>query len=250
MKANSLQSLGYNTFAGETKVKLLPEPWPTDALPSSTSSLFSITSKRGLVAAAGPNSLVIAETSAVRAAFDDPKQPAENNIKPFTPALTLPVPRLSQVAFTSEGTYLVICAENGGGLAVYDTQSILSGNKESAFQIATEGVSVRALAPNPAPELAHLVAVVLTGGQLMIANLQERKFITGNHKSLLLKDGVSCVSWSVKGKQLVAGLGDGNAFQMDQMGVPKAIIRQPPDVKPNHHGKCLVSSILRSRNHS
>jgi nucleoporin NUP159 len=172
----------------------------------------------------------------VRAAFDADAK-AENNVKPFTPALTLPVPRLSHVAFTTDGGYLVICSESGGGLAVYNTDSILSGKKESAFQIATEGVSVRALAPNPAPELAHFVAVVLSGGQLMIANLQEQVFITGGNKSKVLKDGVSCVSWSVKGKQLVAGLGDGNAFQMDPAGAPKAIIRQPPSIKPDHHGK-------------
>jgi nucleoporin NUP159 len=172
----------------------------------------------------------------VRAAFDADTK-AENNVKPFSPALTLPVPRLSQVTFTSDGAYLVICAESGGGLAVYDTEAILSGKKESTFQIATEGVSVRVLAPNPAPELAHFVAVVLSGGQLMIANLKEQNFIIGGNKSKILKDGVSCVSWSVKGKQLVAGLGDGNAFQMDPAGAPKAIIRQPPSVKPDHHGK-------------
>jgi nucleoporin NUP159 len=231
-----MKSLGYKTFAGETKIKLLPEPWPLNSLPSSTSSLFSISSKRGLVAAAGPNALVIAETGAVRVAFDA-KERAENNIKPFTPALTLEVPRLSHVAFTADGGYLVICAESGGGLAVYETQSILSGKKESAFQIASEGISIRALVPNPAPELAHFVAVVLSGGQLMIADLRERNFILGGNKSRMLKDGVSSVSWSVKGKQLVAGLGDGNAFQMDPSGAPKAIIRQPPNVNSDHHGK-------------
>src|ERR1700761_8345361 len=104
------QSLAFKTLAGETKIKLLPSSWPTDALPSSTSSLLSISSKRGLLAAAGPNSLVIAETEAVRKAFKA-DGPANNNIKTFTPALTIDgVPRLSQVAFTSDGTYLVICA--------------------------------------------------------------------------------------------------------------------------------------------
>jgi len=234
--ANIVQSLGFKTFAGDTKIQLLPSPWPVDALPSSTSSLFSIASQRGLVAAAGPNSLVIAETPAVRAAFDA-KVAAPTNIKPFTPKHTFEVPRLSHVAFTSNGDYLVICAENGGGLAVYNTQSISTGNKEPTFQIGTEGVPVRALAPNPAAELAHFVAVVLSGGQLMVANLQAKEFILGANNSKILKDGVSCVAWSVRGKQLVAGLGDGNAFQIDPSGNPKAVIAQPPQIGPNHHSK-------------
>jgi nucleoporin NUP159 len=228
------QSLGFKTFAGETKIKLLPSPWLPDSLPSSTSSLLSISSKRGLLAAAGPSQLVIAETKAVRDCFTGPAK-VENNIKEFTPALTIDVPRLSQVAFNSDGSYLIISAESGGGLAVYDTAALLQNKRQPAFQIGTEAIAVRALSPNPAPDSAFLVAVVLVGGQLMIANLQTKEFVTGANGNKAVKEGVTSVSWSNKGKQLVAGLGDGSAFQMDPAGIPKAIIRQPPNVPSDHH---------------
>lgn len=231
--------MGFKTFAGETKIKLLPSPWTVDCLPSSTSSLLSISSKRGLLAAAGPGQLVIAETKAVRDCFTGPAK-IENNIKDFAPALTIDVPRLSQVAFNSDGSYLIICAESGGGLAVYDTAALLQNKREPTFQIATEGLAVRALAPNPAPEFSQFVAVVLGGGQLMIANLQTKEFASGANGNKAVKEGVTSVSWSNKGKQLVAGLGDGSAFQMDPAGVPKAIIRQPEKVPPNHHVSTIV----------
>lgn len=237
--ANMEQSLAFKTFAGETKIKLLPSPWLPDSLPSSTSSLLSISSKRGLLAAAGPGQLVIAETKAVRDCFTGPAK-IQNNIKDFTPALTIDVPRLSQVAFNADGSYLIICAESGGGLAVYDTAALLQNKREPTFQIATEGIAVRALAPNPAPDFAHLVAVVLGGGQLMIANLQTKEFVSGANGNKAVKEGVTSVSWSNKGKQLVAGLGDGSAFQMDPAGVPKAIIKQPEKVPPNHHVSTIV----------
>lgn len=233
------QSLGFKTFAGETKIKLLPSPWTADSLPSSTSSLLSISSKRGLLAAAGPGQLVIAETKAVRDCFTGPAK-IENNVKDFTPALTIDVPRLSQVAFNSDGSYLIICAENGGGLAVYDTAALLQNKREPTFQIATEGLAVRALAPNPALEFSHFVAVVLGGGQLMIANLRTKEFVSGANGNKAVKEGVTSVSWSNKGKQLVAGLGDGSAFQMDPAGVPKAVIRQPEKVPPNYHVSTIV----------
>jgi nucleoporin NUP159 len=236
---NMDQSLGFKTFAGETKIKLLPSPWLADSLPSSTSSLLSISSKRGLLAAAGPSQLVIAETEAIRDCFTRPAK-AENNIKEFTPALTIDVPRLSQVAFNSDGSYLIICADSGGGLAVYDTAALLQNKRDPTFQIGTEQIAVRALSPNPAPEFAHLVAVVLGEGQLMIANLQTKDFVSGANGNKVVKGGVTSVSWSNKGKQLVAGLADGSAFQMDPAGSPKAIIRQPPNVPPNHHVSTIV----------
>ena len=160
----------------------------------------------------------------------------ENNIKAFTPQATISVPRVSQVAFSADENYLVICAESGGGLAVYDVQAMLQGNKDSAFQLATNGVAVRALAPNPAQESAHFFSIVLVNGQLLLANLKDRQLVNGPNGPIL-KEGVSCVSWSARGKQLVAGLGNGTAFQMTPEGVGKAEIPRPPQLQGDQHGK-------------
>lgn len=222
------QALGFLSIAGETKLRLLPQPWPADRLPSTTASLLSISSNKGLLAAAGPDSLILASTDAVRQGFTA-DVPTENDLKPFTPQATVPIPRVSQVAFATDGSCLVISAEEGGGLAVYDTQAILQGQQESAFQLSTNGVAVRALIPNPAPEYAHYFALVLGGGQLVLANLKERSLVNGSNGPIF-REGVSCVSWSAKGKQLVAGLGDGTAAQYDHQGAVKAQIPCPSQV--------------------
>ena len=162
---------------------------------------------------------------------------SEENTKSFTPQLTLPVGmRVSQVAFSADENYLVLSAEHGGGLAVYEVQSLLQGNTQSTFQIATNGIALRSLVPNPTPEKAELFAVVTTSGQLMIANLKTKTFLNGS-QGQILKDGVSCTSWSARGKQLVAGLGNGLCFQMTPEGEGKGELAKPPSVEGDQHGK-------------
>ncbi|KAF4548852.1 Nucleoporin NUP159-like protein [Elsinoe fawcettii] len=222
-------AVGFLSLAGETKVQVLPQAWPPERLPPPTASLLSISSVKGLFAAAGPDSLVVATTDSVRQAYSS-DAPAENNTKQLNPLARIPIPRVSQVAFSSDGSCLVIAAEEGGGLAVYDTQAVQQGQQQAAFQLATSGIPVRVLAANPAPEFSHLFAVVLGGGQLLLANLKERKLVSGP-SGAYFKEGVSCVSWSAKGKQMVAGLEDGSAAQFDHIGTRKAAIPAPPQLQ-------------------
>ena len=141
---------------------------------------------------------------------------------------------MSQVAFSADENYLAISAEIGGGLAVYDVQSIMQGNTTSAFELSTNG-ELRALTPNPTPEKAELFAVVTAKGELMVANMKTQQLVNGP-KGVIMKDGVSCVSWSNKGKQLVAGLGNGAAYQMTPEGEGKADIPKPPALEGDQHG--------------
>ncbi|KIW02773.1 hypothetical protein, variant [Verruconis gallopava] len=232
-----VETLNFKALNGEKKVKLLRQPWPLNDLPSSTSSLLSISSKQGLLAAAGPNSLVLARTKAVRDAFTNEDG---QDVRDFQPAMEIPVPKLSQVAFTADGAFLVICAQEGGGLGVYETQSILQDKKEPAFQLSTNQTSIRALVPNPALEFAHLVAVILTDGKLLIADLKTRQFTKNSAGSPSLKEGVAAVSWSNRGRQLTAGMADGNCFQLDQTGAVKASVPAPPELP----SPCHVSSLV------
>jgi nucleoporin NUP159 len=188
------------------------------------------------VAAAGPDAIILASTESVRKAFEGPDS-GDNNVKPFQPQLKIPMTiRISQVAFSADESYLVLSAEVGGGLAVYDVQALMQGSTQTAFELSTNGQALRALNPNPTPEKGELFAVVTADGKLMMANLKERTFISGPNGQLL-KDGVSCISWSAKGKQLVAGLGNGTAYQMTPEGEGKAEIPRPPDVEAAQHGK-------------
>ncbi|KAI9792994.1 MAG: hypothetical protein M1833_000981 [Piccolia ochrophora] len=232
------EAVGFLALAAEKKVRLLPSAWPADSLPPPTSSLLSVASRKGLVAAAGPDGLVIASTDAVRGRFTAESSDA-GNVLSFDPQLKIPLPmRVSQVAFSANEEYLVISAEQGGGLAVYSVQSLMQGDTQAAAELSTNGVSLRALMPNPTPERAELFATVTTNGELMIANLQQQQFVSGANGQVL-KQGVSCVAWSARGKQLVAGLGDGTAYQLTPTGEGKAEIPRPAGVDADQH----VSSI-------
>ena len=178
--------------------------------------------------------MVVAATEEVRQAFSSP---AAVDVKPFSPRLVLPIGmRISQVAFSADGNFLVLSAESGGGLAVYEVQSLLQGNTRTAFEIATSGIALRALVPNPTPEKAELFAAVSANGELMVADLKARQFVTGA-QGQILKTGVSQVSWSNKGKQLIAGLGEGSLYQLTPEGEGKGEVSRPPGVEENHFGK-------------
>ena len=235
--SHSQQAIGFQAIDGESKLHLLPSPWPADALPSPTSSLLSIASRAGLLAAAGPDCLVIGSTSSIRGSFFT-KAPDGGSVKPYAPQLTFPVPRLSQVAFSSDEQHLVLCAADGGGLAVYDVQSLQQGSTQSSFQIATNGIGVRTLIPNPAEGSAHYFAIVLDDGKLMLADLQKQQFAHGI-SGVVLKEQVSCASWSNKGRQLTAGLGDGSASQLKPDGSVVGNIPKPPQLQAEFHSESI-----------
>ncbi|KHJ36243.1 putative nuclear pore complex subunit nup159 protein [Erysiphe necator] len=238
------EAIGFLAVSGETKVQLLPEPWPKDNLPPPTASLMSIASRAGLLAAAGPEGIILASTESLRKSFCD-SQLQNGQIQRFEPQLKIPMNfRISQVAFSSDEKFLILSAEIGGGLAVYEVSSVMNGSQQSTFELSTNGKALRALMPNPAPEKAELLAIITIDGNLMVANLRDRNFIVGA-QGFVLKECVSSMSWSTKGKQLVAGLGDGTACQMTPEGGLKTVIPRPPDNSTDHH----ISSILWLENH-
>ncbi|KAI0404944.1 hypothetical protein F4802DRAFT_206297 [Xylaria palmicola] len=230
------EGLGFLSLAGDAKLRL-STPWSPP--PSQNSSLLSIAPRRGLVAAAGPDAVVVASTDAVRKAFEAPKD-GDSEFRPFTPQLNLPLPiRISQLAFSADEAYLILSAEQGGGLAVYDVNALQQGATQPSFEISTNGESLRAMVPNPRTEKPELCAVVTSEGKLLMANLKERNFVS-NGTSQVLKEQVSCVAWSNKGKQIVAGLGDGTISQLTPEGNIKAEIPRPPELDSSY----FVSAII------
>ncbi|KAK5729601.1 hypothetical protein LTR17_011788 [Elasticomyces elasticus] len=233
------EHLSFHAIAGETQLRLLPSPYPAENLPPPSASLLAIASTKGLVAAAGPEGLVIARTSTIRDAFKQ-NNGGGNGSKTveFTPELTLAVGRCSQVAFSSDEACLVVVAEQGGGLGVYDTNALLKGNKDTAFTVSTNGVGVRQLLPNPNPssELAHMFGLVLETGQLLLADLSKQDLSKNSQGNPVFAEGVTSACWSRLGKQIVAGRGDGTAAQIDPKGEIKAEIPLPPrlpELSPN-----------------
>lgn len=234
-------------MAGDAKVRLTSS-WST--LPKPTASLLSIAPRKGLVAAAGPDEVIIATTESVRKAFEGP-QDGDSDVRTFQPQLKMPMPmRVSQLVFTTDEKYLILSAESGGGLAVYETDSLLSGSTNSAFELGTEGQALRTLVPNPTVEKAGLCAIVAENGNLHMANLEQKTI------SNPLKSQVSCVSWSSKGKQLCAGMANGTISQMTPEGEAKADIPAPPGIDSsygktshplfNHASLTICTQYLRS----
>jgi nucleoporin NUP159 len=150
----------------------------------------------------------------------------------FKPDVTIAVPQLRHVAFTSGEDFLVVSAEDKGGLAVYSTLDLVGKKTEPTLQLDTEQVPVRALLPNPAPEHEHYVAVVLDSGKLLIAD------ISGGKTTVMHPDNVLCAAWSVKGKAVVAGLTDGTAVIYNlTTGKMIGMIPRPPNVPDAYAGK-------------
>lgn len=165
-----------------------------------------------------------------------PSDKEKNKTKPFQPQATIPLPaRPTHVAFTASDDALVVATENGAQLSVFDASTITQGNAQPALSIPTNGVSIRALVPNPDPT-STLVALVTVNGELLVADLKASNLVSGPNGPVL-GNGVSCVAWSNKGKQLVAGLADGTADQMTPDGTKKDQLPRPPDLEGECHGK-------------
>lgn len=212
-------------------MRLLSQPWPADRLPQPTSQLLSVASTAGLLAAADPDNLLICSTESVRNAFSQAAPPGES-IKPYQAELKIAIgTRLSHVVFSSDDQFLIVCAEDGGGLQVYKTAALKQGNTQHAFQLATGGIAVRALIPNPVN--GHACAVVLAGGQLAICEFSADG--SSGQLKQLKEGGVSCASWSAKGKQIVAGLADGTIAQMHPDGNLVVLIPKPPQLGDAAH---------------
>ncbi|KAK1917232.1 hypothetical protein P3342_012077 [Pyrenophora teres f. teres] len=119
-------------------------PWPVDALPPASANLLSVASKPGLLAAAGPNILVIASTDAVRNAFqnkttadeienaDDPRLDERDIdvVTDFTPDVTISTPNLRHVAFSANGDFLAVAAEERPTLHVYDVAAVVGAGRK------------------------------------------------------------------------------------------------------------------------
>ncbi|KAF2717840.1 hypothetical protein K431DRAFT_288183 [Polychaeton citri CBS 116435] len=225
------EQLGLVAISTERRLRLLPAPWPRDNLPPITASLLSVAPNRGLLAAAGPDSLVVGTTQSIREGLRN-SQPDDQFSKAgkYHPAASIPVPRCSHVAFSADESCLIIAAEQGGGLAVYETNAITNGSKESQLQIGTNNVSIRHLIPNPARASWELVAVVLSEGQLVLADLKQQRLSQSASGNAVFAEKVYCASWSRLGKQLVVGKEDGTAQQIDLLGNVKADIPAPPQL--------------------
>ncbi|KAK6351440.1 hypothetical protein TWF718_004600 [Orbilia javanica] len=195
--------IGYVALAGELRVKVFEGQYPESDLPIHSSQLLSISQKRQLFAAGGPQGVVVARTATLRAAFRNTSA-ANGNTLPFQPECIIPMSlRLSHVAFTSDGTYLLLAAQLGG-IAVYLVDDILSKGNGVQPQSQINTGPLLEMKPIPTATDSEKVCIVVgsgwgQGGSVGIVDLKTSK-VQEN-----LKTGVTTVSWSPKGKQIICG---------------------------------------------
>jgi nucleoporin NUP159 len=225
----------------DCNIQFLPTPWPADALPHPTSSLLTISSTKGLVVGGGPDGLVLATTKSIREAISA-KTGSGAKTKPFQAQGQISLPsRPTHVAFCAAESALVVATESHNQIVVYDAASLGNGNPQPQISIQING-TVRSLAPNPAPEsesLSSFLALVTVNGDLLLADLKAGSLVNGP-SGPVFRSGVASVTWSTKGKQMVAGLADGSCVQLDPKGVVKAEIPRPPALEGNKHGEYLL----------
>lgn len=226
--------LGFAALNGESKVQVIPTPWPADDLPSPTSSLLSIASTKKLLAAAGPDALYLSSTDKLRDAFRSSPPSVDETTRPFTAEIRIPQPRLSQVTFSSDESALVVSRANDGGILGFQVDHIVDGRLDPAVQISTNGQSLRALVPNPVPDSAELFAAITSNGELLLFNLRAGSMVSGSNGTVLTS-GATCLSWSNRGKQLVAGMADGTAVQMKPDGTIVAQIPKSTSIPAGVH---------------
>ena len=187
------------------------------------------------MAAAGPEGVVVTTTDTVReivCAIEKGKEP--NDTGTIEPDVKLSVPRASHVVFSIDESVLVVSPQDSGGLIAYQVDGLLKGETQPALQIATNDTGLRALIANPSAEFAEFFAAVTTNGELLMADLKSGGLGSGTD-GVVLRRGVTCVSWSNKGKQLVAGLANGSAVQIMPDGAVCADIPRPPTLADNMH---------------
>jgi nucleoporin NUP159 len=141
---------------------------------------------------------------------------------------------LRHVVFSTGGEFLVISAESKGALAVFDAQGLAKGNKQPERQIQTDGVAVRTLLANPVDDMAHYMLVVLDTGKLWLVD------IAADKTNPLKTGGVSCATWSSRGKAVAAGLENGTVEIYLSDGTLKGTIPRPPEVDENYEVTGLV----------
>ncbi|KAK8049544.1 nucleoporin [Apiospora phragmitis] len=158
----------------------------------------------------------------------------------FTSAWS-PAPAQNASLLTIASWKGLVAAAGPDGLTIATTENVrkaFSGPKDGDSDFRSFNPELKLPLPTRICQLTftsdenYLVLSAENGGDkgnLLIADMKSKDFVAGKNGQIL-KDQVSCVAWSTKGKQLVAGLGDGTIQQMTPTGDLKATIPKPPSL--------------------
>ena len=237
--------LGFTAINGTAQLRIIPTPWPSDALPPPSASLLAVASRKGLLAGAGPDGIYLTSTEATRAGFREKPEDGSDKTRAFTPQMNIPYPRPAHVTFSADESILVTSGQDQGGVDAFQLNKLAEGHTSPALSISTSGQGLRALIPNPSHDSKHLFALITNNGDLLVADLETGGLRQGNDGNVL-KSGATCCSWSNKGKALVAGGADGTVTQLKPDGTVMAVIPKSTSIPAG----CHVSGISWLENDS
>ncbi|EME40370.1 hypothetical protein DOTSEDRAFT_179452 [Dothistroma septosporum NZE10] len=242
------QHIYFKTIGVDGADKLqVGDAWPLDNLPSPTSSLLAIASRKGVFVAATPSGLDITTTENARRSYIRRRPQGEKPLQSLEVDVHLDLPRISHVAFTADEAWLVVAFDSSGRLAVYATDQLANG-AQPAHEIETSGDGVRHLFPNPQdepmPSHRNVCAVVLNNGDLLFIKVSESNDLCIDHRgNNVFCNNVASGTWSKMGKQFVAGLVDGTAVRIDPFNstkdnvverIPRAPQLEAPVTEPDY----------------
>ncbi|XP_010876287.4 nuclear pore complex protein Nup214 isoform X2 [Esox lucius] len=178
-------------------------------LPKYRSSLLAISNKFGLTFVALDRKIKVYQTQDILAA--NKVDGNSNEIVEGIPALSdvpveLPVYHLGLSSDELTLSVSSMSEESGLLLAFYDVRTFINKMQPQKFPFATLrpgaglGIIVQDLKWNPA--LASILAVCLSDGSMMVLDVMENVTVQAR---LPATEGITCVCWSPKGKQVAAG---------------------------------------------
>ncbi|BFZ64979.1 hypothetical protein YB2330_006142 [Saitoella coloradoensis] len=193
-------------------------PWPEESFPPASSCLLAV-SKQGLYVVGTQTGFVGGRTSTLR---DGLKGASDMGRIQFDPEVRVECGGpATHVAFSADERMLLVALGNGQ-ILFYDVQQVLAGSPPNPQGSLLSSNGVRVLAPNPENDS---VALLGTAGELSIINLSPAPTISNT-----VATGVTSVSWSKKGKQIAAGLGNGTIINLTPAGETKRTVAPPPSL--------------------
>ncbi|XP_041667054.1 nuclear pore complex protein Nup214 [Cheilinus undulatus] len=204
---------------------------PSDELPKERSSLLSISNKYGLTFVGLEKTFKVYLTQDILAA--DKNDGTSNEIVEGIAALAEVTVDLSlhHLALSCDELTLSACGmsvSEGLSLTFYDVRTFMNKGRPEKLPFASlvpsvpPGTLVQDLKWNPAQ--ASMLAACLSDGSMMIVEVTDTAKVTAE---LPASNGITCICWSPKGKQVAAGKMDATVSQYTPALEQKKVIPCP-----------------------
>ncbi|XP_015222717.2 nuclear pore complex protein Nup214 isoform X3 [Lepisosteus oculatus] len=226
-------------FRQMKKIRIFDTP---EELPKERSNLLAVSNKYGLTFIGYDTELKVFQTCDIVAANRIEGNPNEivEGVNGTSVALESPV---HHVALSCDELTLSVCtlsAEGGGKLSFFDVRTLLNKARPEKLPFTSlrpavqPGTSVKDLKWNPA--LPSLLAACLSDGSMLVLEVLDSAKLQAQ---LPPTEGITCVCWSPKGKQVAAGKKNATVTQYSPTLQEKKVIPCPHFYSSDNQAKVL-----------